>query len=55
MGDKNLKNQNLENQEFESKINKELNEEILGIYGKIKKDISKVQKKRFLQKWHFVF
>lgn len=41
MGDKNLKNQNLENQEFESKINKELNEEILGIYGKIKKDISK--------------
>ena len=33
MGDKNLKNQNLENQE--------LNEEILGIYGKIKKDISK--------------
>lgn len=41
MGDKNLKNQNLENQEFASKINKELNEEILGIYGKIKKDISK--------------
>ena len=41
MGDKNLKNKNLENQEFESKINKELNEEILGIYGKIKKDISK--------------
>lgn len=41
MGDKNLKNQNLENQEFESKINKELNEEILGIYEKIKKDISK--------------
>lgn len=41
MGDKNLKNQNLENQEFENKINKELNEEILGIYGKIKKDISK--------------
>lgn len=41
MGDKNLKNQNLENQEFESKINKELNEEILGIYRKIKKDISK--------------
>ncbi|MBB1534798.1 N-glycosylase/DNA lyase [Leptotrichia sp.] len=41
MGDKNLKNQNLENQEFESKINKELNEKILGIYEKIKKDISK--------------
>ena len=41
MGDKNLKNQNLENQEFASKINKELNEEILGIYRKIKKDISK--------------
>ena len=41
MGDKNLKHQNLENQEFASKINKELNEEILGIYGKIKKDISK--------------
>ena len=41
MGDKNLKNKNLENQEFESKINKDLNEEILGIYGKIKKDISK--------------
>ena len=41
MADKNLKNQNLENQEFESKINKELNEEILGIYEKIKKDISK--------------
>lgn len=41
MGDKNLKNKNLENQEFESKINKELNEEISGIYGKIKKDISK--------------
>ena len=41
MADKNLKNQNLENQEFESKINKELNEEILGIYRKIKKDISK--------------
>ena len=41
MGDKNLKNQNLENQEFASKINKELNEEILGIYGKINKDISK--------------
>ena len=41
MGDKNLKKQNLENQEFESKINKELNEEILGIYRKIKKDISK--------------
>ena len=41
MGDKNLKNQNLKNQEFESKINKELNEKILGIYRKIKKDISK--------------
>ena len=41
MRDKNLKKQNLENQEFESKINKELNEEILGIYEKIKKDISK--------------
>ena len=41
MGDRNLKNKNLENQEFESKINKELNEEILGIYEKIKKDISK--------------
>ena len=41
MKDKNLKNQNLEHQEFESKINKELNEEILGIYEKIKKDISK--------------
>ena len=41
MGDKNLKNKNLENQEFECKIKKELNEEILGIYGKIKKDISK--------------
>lgn len=41
MRDKNLKKQNLENQEFESKINKELNEEILGIYRKIKKDISK--------------